>query len=180
MAEDVLSRVGAYLSAHPETSRPLRWALWRHGTLLGHEGDFDAVVDVASLRKTWHAMVVGAALLQGRIPSLDQEIREWVPEIDGQGAKGRATWRHVITQTSGFDYPYGEYPAYAPGEMWTYSDLNLVHLCNALARVYGKRDFHDNFEDVARTAYFDAIGMHGWSTTTKFDELSNMIDGVRF
>ena len=60
--------------------------------------------------------------------------------------------------------PYDDYPAYDPGEMWTYSDLNLVHLCNALAKVYGKQDFYDSYDDVAREAYFGAIGLEGWTT----------------
>ena len=58
----------------------------------------------------------------------------------------------MITQSAGFD-PHGDRPAYLPGEMWTYSDWNLVHLCNALAKVYGKRDFYDDFADIARDAY---------------------------
>ncbi|MGH9843728.1 MAG: hypothetical protein ACREEM_33750 [Blastocatellia bacterium] len=51
-----------------------RWALWRHGYLVHVEGDFNQAVHVASLRKTWHALTVGAAIKQGRIPSLDQKI----------------------------------------------------------------------------------------------------------
>ena len=79
----------------------------------------------------------------------------------------------MITQTSGFDYPYGDYSAYQPGEMWTYSDKNPRQLCNALARVYGKDDYSDHYDDVVRKAYFDAIGMKGWSTSVNQD-------GIRF
>ncbi|MGH9847972.1 MAG: hypothetical protein ACREEM_55505, partial [Blastocatellia bacterium] len=83
------------------------------------------------------------------------------------------TWRHVITQTSGFDYPYGDFPAYKPGEIWTYSDKNPRQLCNALARVYGKKDYRDNYDEVIRQAYFDAIGMRGWTSSV-------LDDGIRF
>ena len=83
-------------------------------------------------------------------------------------------------QAAGFDYPYGNYPDYKPGEMWTYSDWNPVHLCNALANVYGKKDFSDNYQDVAKEAYFDAIGMEGWATRIVYDRSSQMEDGVRF
>ena len=85
-----------------------------------------------------------------------------------------------MTQSAGFDYPYGNHPDYQPGQMWTYSDLNLIHLCNALARVYGKKDFHDNYADVAKAAYFEAIGMEGWSTRIVQDNSSGTQDGVRF
>jgi hypothetical protein len=84
-----------------------------------------------------------------------------------------ATWRHVITQTSGFDYPYDSFPAYAPGEMWTYSDKNPRCLCDALARVYGKQDYRNSYDDVIRAAYFDTIGMRGWKTSARED-------GIRF
>lgn len=154
------------------------WALWRHGYLLHCEGDFHQTKDVASLRKTWHAMIVGAAIQQGRIPSLGQKIGVWLPALKGNHAL--ATWRHVMTQSAGFDYPYGDYPAFQPGEMWTYSDWNLVHLCNALARVYGRKDYHDRYDLVARQAYFDAIGLKGWSTAIKRDIGFGAEDGVRF
>ena len=154
-----------------------RWALWRNGYLVHAEGDFNKTVNVASLRKTWHAMTVGAAILQGKIPSPDQKLSVWLPELKGKDAD--VTWRHIITQSSGFDYPYGSYPDYGPGEMWTYSDWNPVYLCKALARVYGKKDYYDNYTDVVREAYFDAIGMEGWKTG--FSKNSDGLDdGIRF
>ena len=174
-------RVIRYVKENPYTARRSqpRWALWRHGHLVHVEGDFQQTTDVASLRKTWHAMMVGAAIKQGLIPSLDQKISVWLPELTGNDAG--ATWRHVLTQSAGFDYPYGEHPDYRPGEMWTYSDWNLVHLCNALARVYGKKGYADNYADVAARAYFDAIGLTGWSTKIVEDaSFANRDDGVRF
>jgi CubicO group peptidase (beta-lactamase class C family) len=139
-------------------------------------GDFDEVVPIASLRKTWHACTVGAALLQGRIPSLDQKISVWQTEL--MGLKAEATWRDVLTQSAGFDYPHGEHPAYPPGEMWTYSDWNLYHLCHALAKVYGKKDFFDDYDDVLEQAYWGAIGMQGWSSYAHYDNGSQMYDGA--
>ena len=151
-----------------------RWALWRHGYLVHVDGDFNKNTEVASLRKTWHALTVGAAIGQGKIPSLHQTINVWRKELTGKDAK--ATWRHVITQTSGFDYPYGQQPAYEPGQMWTYSDKNPRHLCNALARVYGKKDYADNYDDVVREAYFDAIDLHGWTTRANQDGIRFQLD----
>ena len=174
---DVISELNTYSVDNPLKGHAQRWALWRHGYLVYVEGDFNLAVDVASLRKTWHAIAVGAALKQGRIHSLDQKISSWEKELTGYHAE--ATLWHVLTQSSGFDYPYGNFPSYKPGEMWTYSDLNLVHLCNAIAKIYGKRDFWDDYQDVLRLAYFDAIGIEGWSTRIIFDPNSNMFDGVR-
>lgn len=176
----VIERINTFIAAHPYTRSRVqpRWALWRYGRLVHVEGDFHRTVDVASLRKTWHAMIVGAAIQQEKIPSLDQKVSEYLPELHGNHAG--ATWRHVITQSAGFDYPYGDYPAYQPGKMWTYSDWNLVHLCNALARVYGRQAYHDRYDLVAKEAYFDAIGMDGWSTVIVVDGGFGREDGIRF
>ena len=176
----VLERLERFLDVHRDerATRDQRWVLWRNGYLIHVRGDFDATIDVASLRKTWHAMIVGAALQQGRIPSLAQRIAVWQPELSGLRAE--ATWRDVLTQSAGFDYPHGEHPAYRPGEMWTYSDWNLYHLCHALARVYGQQGFYDDYADVAGAAYLNAIGMRGWGTRIVFDRASQMDDGVRF
>lgn len=173
----VVGAINAYAATRRFEDQPQRWALWRQGYLAHVQGDFNTGVDVYSLRKTWHALAVGAAIQQGRIPSLDQKISVWTPGLVGR--HGEATWRHVLTQSAGFDYPHGEHPAYRPGEMWTYSDWNLVHLCNALARVYGRQDFWDDYAAVLKAAYFDALGMAGWSTSIVYDPLSQLYDGVR-
>lgn len=159
------------LQAH---AKPARWALWRDGHLIHVEGEFNRKQDVASLRKTWHALTVGAAIHQGKISSVSQQISVWVPELTG--AHAAATWWHVITQTSGFDYPYGEFPAFKPGEIWTYSDKNPRVLGNALARVYGKKDFRDNYAAVLQAAYFGAIGMTGWQAVPKQDGVRLVLD----
>ena len=174
----LLDRLDRQIRSNPVPDRTQRWALWRWGYLVHVEGDFDKPIDVYSLRKTWHALTVGAAIGQNRIPSIDQKLSVWQTELEGNHAD--ATWRHVITQSSCFDYPYGSHPAYRPGEMWTYSDMNPFHLCHALAKVYGRRDFYDDYQQVAAAAYFDAIGMEGWGTCIHFDTLSQMDDGVRF
>ncbi len=157
--------------------KAISWALWRHGYLVHVKGSFNAVNDVASIRKTWHALTVGAAIKQGKIPSYNQKISVWQTELTGNDAD--ATWWHVMTQSTGFDYPYDSYPDFISGEMWTYSDLNLVHINHALAKAYGKQDFYDNYDDVLKEAYFDAIGMQGWSTRIAYDEASQMYDGIR-
>jgi hypothetical protein len=149
-----------------------RWALWRHGHLVHVEGEWNVVRNVASLRKTWHALTVGAAIAQGKIASYHETLNRWETDLVGHDAL--VTWWHVITQSTAFDYPYADQPDYRPGEIWTYSDKNPVRLCNALAKIYGKRSYHDGYEDVLRAAYFDAIGMRGWKIGfTKPD------DGVR-
>jgi CubicO group peptidase (beta-lactamase class C family) len=79
------------LRAHVRTGR---WALWRNGRLVRVEGDFNARTEVKSLRKTWHALAVGAAIGQGKIPSLDRKLSEWNKELTGKDAE--APRQHVI------------------------------------------------------------------------------------
>jgi CubicO group peptidase (beta-lactamase class C family) len=178
-ALEIVDQINAYAASHHDTRKMKQpaWALWRWGRLAHVEGDFDQPYQVASNRKTWYALMVGAALAQGRISTLDDPIQRWQTELLGPHAE--ATWWHVLTQSAGFDYPHGDHPAYRPGEMWTYSDWNLVHLCHALAKVYGRHDFYDDMASVLRLAYFDAIGMQGWSTQIMLDSKSGLEDGVR-
>ena len=65
-----------------------RWALWRHGHLVHVQGDFHQTVDVASLRKTWHAMIVGAATPAGADPVLPAEAQRVGPRSGGQRRRG--------------------------------------------------------------------------------------------
>ena len=85
-----------------------RWALWRNGYLIHVKGDFNQVQEIASNRKTWHALTVGAAVKQGKIPSYRQKISVWNKELTGKHAE--ATWRHVITQSAGFRLPLRRVP----------------------------------------------------------------------
>ena len=164
LKREIVARIETHISMG-------RWALWRNGYLVHVSGDFNKTTEVKSLRKTWHALTVGAALKQARLPSLEEKLSVYCSELTGKDAT--ATWRQVIVQMSAFDYPYGDYPPYKPGEIWTYSDKNPKHLCNALARAYGRKDYRDHYEEVVKEAYFDAIGMRGWKTSVRED-------GVRF
>jgi hypothetical protein len=152
-----------------EDLRPVaeRWALWRHGRLVALKGDFNLQQDVKSVAKTWHAVVLGAAIQQGRVPSVRQRITVWDPTLVGRDSL--ATWFHVLTQSSSFDYPCCAQPDYWPGVMWTYSELNIAELTRALARVYGHDNQFDGYADVLERAYFDAIGMRGWKVNYILD-----------
>ena len=157
------------------TGKASRWALWRHGYLVHVEGNFNQNAEVKSLRKTLHALTVGAAVKQGKIPGIDQPVSVYQTELAGKDAQ--ATWKHVMTQSASFDYPgCGDSTDYNPGEMWTYSDLNPYHLNHALAKAYGRVDYYDNYNLVLTEAYFNAIGMQGWSSQTNTDGIRLVLD----
>jgi CubicO group peptidase (beta-lactamase class C family) len=167
---------------HPDIGQRMQpqggdnFAIWRHGHLVHVHGDFNQRRPMASLRKTWHAMAVGAAIKQGRLPSVDVKISRYQTQLAGKDAD--ATFWHVLTQSSGFDFPgCGDSTDYAPGQVWTYSDLNLIELCHALAKVYGRKDYFDDYAQVLRAAYFDAIGIRGAAILPATAEQGS--DGIR-
>ncbi len=79
MRSEIIARINARMRGN-------RWALWRHGYLVHVEGDFNKNTEVTSLRKTWHALTVGAAIGQGKIPSVHQKINVWCKELTGKDA----------------------------------------------------------------------------------------------
>jgi hypothetical protein len=146
-----------------------RWALWRHGYLVHVEDDFNQTSEIKSLRKLFHAVTAGVAAYRGLIPSLSQPISVWNPELTGLDAS--ATWRHVLTQTSAFDEP-----VLAPGSLWAYSDANPFQLNRALARVWGRTDYTDNYDLVISDALLDPIDAQGWSTYVAPDGIRLIVD----
>lgn len=152
-----------------------RYALWRHGHLVAVDGDFFQRAQVASLRKTWHAFSVGGALAKGRIPSLDQPLSALVPGWSGHDAL--ATWRHVLTQSSSFVHPgCGDPNDYLPGEIFTYSDSNVLAVNRGLAAAFGKSNYKDHYEDVLEETLFGPLGLRGWSLSYKGDGVRLHLD----
>jgi len=69
-----------------------------------------------SMSKTITAMLVGVALDQGKIASLDDPVTRYLPELAGTGYDG-VTLRQVMQMRSGVDYQerydFGEHPSFA-------------------------------------------------------------------
>lgn len=69
-----------------------------------------------SMSKTITAMLVGIALDQGKIASLDDQVTKYLPELAGTGYDG-VTLRQVMQMRSGVDYQerydFGDNPSFA-------------------------------------------------------------------
>jgi CubicO group peptidase (beta-lactamase class C family) len=68
--------------------------------------DPEKPADVFAVSKSVTSMLIGIALGQGKVRSLDQPISEFLPEALEAGADPRAreiTIKHLLTMTSGFD-----------------------------------------------------------------------------
>jgi CubicO group peptidase (beta-lactamase class C family) len=97
------------------------------GDTLLYEGyfngyDHDATQTSMSVAKSVLSALVGIAVGEGRIASVDDPITRYVPELAGRDRRfGRITLRHLLTMTSGLRYeetggPWGDDTAtyYAP------------------------------------------------------------------
>lgn len=68
--------------------------------------DPDDRADVQSVTKSVTSILVGIALGEGKLKSLDQQISDFLPEVLAPGVDPRArgiTIRHLLTMTSGFE-----------------------------------------------------------------------------
>ena len=136
------------------------------------------VFDVASVTKQFVAAVANM-LAQGGTVSLDDDVRQWLPELPEY--ESPVTLRHLIFHTGGLrDYlnlfplaGAGDYysvsreqllammsrqraPAFAPGERYAYSNTGYMLLAHALERAAGK-----SIGELARERIFEPLGMDG-------------------
>ena len=114
-----------------------RGCVVRHGYMIYEWGDQAIRQDVASACKPVIAHLLFKAVEEGKIPSLDQRVEEWVPCLKDINAaldhKDRAiTFRHMATQTS----CYGVREL--PGEAFDYNDWQMALLEDTLLeKIYG-------------------------------------------
>jgi CubicO group peptidase (beta-lactamase class C family) len=130
-----------------------------------HEHYWDGFSDTShtnsfSVAKTYCSALLGCALKDGYIKSLDQAVGDFIPEYK-QGPKGKITLRHLVTMTSGIDFnesyvnPFA-YPAEGyygkdvlkactqyevgeePGKVFRYLSGNSALLGICISRAVGK------------------------------------------
>lgn len=111
----------------------------------------DEHLRLASAAKSIFSSILGIAIEEGRIPSLDARIIDHYPEAmdvpEGQGPKPgrhvfdkdrRITFRHLISNTSGYMKPGEE-----PGRVFHYQTFGMNILSHAIAKIYGLYDICD-------------------------------------
>jgi CubicO group peptidase (beta-lactamase class C family) len=110
----------------------------RHDAIAYTWGLPDKRLDIASSSKAVYSFLVFKAVEEGLIPSLDQPVVQWMPELATLNAAlghkdTRITWRHLITQTScygvteepGTAFDYNDYQT---GLLWTLIFEKLHHV----------------------------------------------------
>lgn len=112
-----------------------------------------------SMAKTFISILVGIAVEEGKIKSLDQLVGDFIPEYK-RGKRAAITFRHLLTMSSGINFnedyknPFG-FPAEAyygtdlrdlvfrydaveePGKNFEYLSGNTLLLCFALSKATG-------------------------------------------
>lgn len=120
-------------------------AEWSHGIGAGQH------IRQASAGKSFYSCMLGIAVSEGKIPTLDARVVDYYPEMmevkEGEGPKeGRyafeedreITFRQLICNTSGYMKP-GE----QPGKHFHYQDRRHEHYHHSLATIYGAYDSDD-------------------------------------
>lgn len=135
------------------------------------DGAPDKLRDVQSVEKSALSALVGVALAQGAMASVDQPVVALVPEWAALNSDPRTrsiTVRHLLTMTAGFDLGSatsitGKLPpaqgwarplAAAPGERFAYDNAIVVLVSALIARVAGMP-----LADYARRELVQPMGM---------------------
>jgi CubicO group peptidase (beta-lactamase class C family) len=116
----------AYLVIKEDSIRQEEY--WGGYSDTSHSGSF-------SMAKTFVSILVGAALDEGKIKSIDQPVGDFIPEYK-EGAKSKITIRHLLTMSSGinFDESYKNPIGFA-AEAYYGSDLRkLIFQYDAIAQ----------------------------------------------
>jgi CubicO group peptidase (beta-lactamase class C family) len=98
----------------------------------------DSYTNSFSMAKTFVSMLVGVALQEGKIQSLDQPVGDFIPEYK-VGKRASITIRHLLTMSSGIDFDenYASPLAY-PAAAYYGSDLNELTMSYDVAENPGK------------------------------------------
>lgn len=132
---------------------------------------------LASVTKSVSALLVGAAVDAGEIPSVQSTLLELLPDRSGQlaGPKAGLQLVHILTMSMGLAWTdqeaaqthgtgdrffaeiLGRPLAHAPGEVWHYVSADVDLLSGILRRATGL-----NAEELARRRLFLPLGIEDW------------------
>ena len=175
-----LDEAEAYAAARNSSA----FLVWKDGALEREEyfGEFTRTTPIVSksLAKPVTALLVGRALMQGHIRSLDQPVADFITEWRGDPERGKILVRHLLDMRTGLlpqdfspdptdilnraylhprhdeviihDYPM----THQPGTRYEYSNANAELIAPLIERATGRR-----YADYLSEALLEPIGAMG-------------------
>ncbi len=153
-----------------------------------------------SVAKSFASALVGIAIEEGYIGSVDDPITEYIPELQGQGME-EITIRHLLTMSSGLKYsgegggggPFGDdaktyydpnlrelaltvEPEVEPGRRWEYNNYHPLLLGMILERTTGRPVATYLSQKIWRPLGMEADG--SWSLDSEEDGFEKMESGI--
>ncbi len=153
-----------------------------------------------STAKSFVSALVGIAIEEGRIRSVDDTVVRYLPELAGRGMDAM-TIRNLLTMSSGLEFsgedgaggPFGDdakiyytpqlrklalsvRAAAAPGDQWQYNDYNTVLLGLILERTTGRSVASYLSEKLWQPLGMEADG--SWSLDSADDGFEKMASGI--
>ena len=116
-----------------------------------------------SIGKSFTSLVLGLALEDKLIPSLDARVKEYHPEFQAGVFTDQITFRHLATMTAGLNCTWGgevclnRKDALPPGVLIGYHRCQAIHLARALTYLYGRTLY-----SVLKERILDSIGAKMW------------------
>lgn len=180
LSQDAIGRAQEYVAARNTSA----FIIWKDGALQ-HEayfGEFDAKTPIVSksLAKPITALLVGRAMLEGHIKSLDQPVADFITEWKGDAAREKIRIRHLLDMRTGL-LPQGfspkpedmlnraylhprhdeviinDYPVtHQAGARYEYSNANSELVAPLIERATGKR-----YGEYVSEALLEPIGAMG-------------------
>ncbi|MEJ2594156.1 MAG: serine hydrolase [bacterium] len=157
LSDEVLQRIMEY--------DPVAFLIIRDGKIL-HESYWDgydenSISNSFSMAKSIVSLLVGAALDDGDIRSLDQPVGTFIPSFN-EGGKEKITIRHLLTMSAGTDWDEAYASLFSPTTESYYGE-DLVGMVNKLKAVKepGKTFYYASIEtEVLAMVVEEATGMN--------------------
>ena len=157
-----------------------------------HGYEPDDLHGIASVTKSVSSLLVGIALDQGKIESIDDTIPSFFPEHSVSQTEGwnRETLRHLLTMSMGLDWTreeaeilHGTGPGFfdlvfkrlvsdEPGTRWNYVNSEADLLSGVLVHSTGMSP-----EEFAREYLFEPLGIRRWDWSGMADGQHRLMDG---
>jgi CubicO group peptidase (beta-lactamase class C family) len=98
--------------------------------------------EVQSISKAITSLVLGLAVTNGLIPSIDAKVKDFYPDFEGGPYVNEITFRHLVTMTSGMSiiywHNYVDPCNIKPGTEHHYTNDQFTSLAQALTYLYGQ------------------------------------------